>query len=107
MALCPSGVVDIAAFGTAPVIRSRNIGFGIRRIVTSTNSAAISVNRFAFVAFLALIPEIKVQKIATGTVPLSVFTLFLTSISGTRTGTIFLLTFLTGLLLGIGKNALQ
>ena len=125
MALGSPGIVDVVALIAAPVIRARDVASGelpaslvpvtpTLSVVTSTvsvvastvASVVASVGWLALVALLAHVPEIKVQKIATGTVPLPVLP-FLTSVPGTRTGAVLLLTLLIGLLLGIGKNALQ
>jgi hypothetical protein len=106
VALCSSGVIDVIALITAPIIRARDVTFAESLEVPTSVVPVTPLDWFALVALLAHVPEIKVQKMATGTVPLSVLPPFLTSVPGTRTRAVLLLTLLIGLLLGIGKYAL-
>lgn len=90
MALGSSGVVDVVALEAAPIIGSWYIVF---ESSSSTSAPIISlpVAGFRLVAFFALISEIKVQKIALGTVPLPVVMMVpapvATSIPAPRAGT--------------------
>ena len=69
MALGSSGVVDVVALEATPIFGSWHIVF---ESSSSTSAPIISlpVAGLRLVAFFALISEIKVQKIALGTVPL-------------------------------------
>ena len=119
MAFKSSGVVYIVAFGATPVIRTRYI---IWKPITS----AFPLTRFALVASLATITEIKIQKVAFWTVPfprvipsLTTMTSMTTTVStvtttlptswiGARTwtGTISFHFFFIGLLINVGKDTL-
>ena len=72
MALGSTGVVDVVALEAAPVFGSWHIVFEGSSSTSSVPIFSIPVVWFRLVAFFALISEIKVQKIALGTVPLPV-----------------------------------
>jgi len=77
--LSSPGIVDVAALQAAPIIGTRNITSGLKTTTSTSVFPITFISRFALVAFLALIPEIKVQKTAPRTIPLPVLTLSLTS----------------------------
>ena len=73
MALGSTGVIDVVALEAAPIFGSWHIVFESSSSSTSSVPIfSIPVVGFRLVAFFALVSEIKVQKIALGTVPLPV-----------------------------------